>query len=91
MIGVEAAQGTVKGIEGVTVEIGTSGKVTEVEECRDALDNVRMHKTMNSRQVYLVFLMRKMIENKRMNAHLHKSLRIVSSPLLKPAALFESS
>ena len=37
----EAAQGTVEVIE---VEVRTSGKVTELKEYRDALDNVNMRK-----------------------------------------------
>ena len=54
----EAMQGTVKGIKGSTVKIRTLGKVTEVEEGRDAFDNIWMHKTINSWQVHLVNTMR---------------------------------
>ena len=48
-------QGIVKGVMGRTSKVRMPGKITEVEESRDAFDNVWMHKIMNGWQVHLKF------------------------------------
>ena len=44
----EAMQGIIEGVKGATVEVGTSRKVTEVEEGRNPFNDIWMDKTANS-------------------------------------------
>lgn len=90
MVVMEPSECGIEGIKRIFCENVLACNITTVKECVQRLDDVHMHITLKHIHEDLIELST-LRRNSGVVYYLHKCLRIVSSPLLEVAALFESS